>query len=256
MKISNTKWAFLTIGLGAVLACLLPWLLTSRSWFGINFLETGPVGDTIGGIAGPVLNFAGLLVIYFSLREQLAANEKQTESIILQREALDDQKRQVEAELRDSQNEKYFELTYKLLEKLAGAVHRNESVFAEIAQHDYNWNYHHTISTNEQDYEEAHKNWLRYVWKIGDMFNLFSIIMKRMDNEILTIDQKQLLASLVELQYISKLNECRIAYQGLFKDIEQTRPEQLIIVDDQREKFFLFEERLTDSINEDRIPWG
>ena len=77
-----------------------------------------------------------------------------------------------------------------------------------------------------------------------------------MDNEILTLDQKQLLASLVELQYISKLNECRIAYQGLFKDIEQTRPEQLIIVDDQREKFFLFEERLTDSINEDRIPWG
>ena len=204
MKNSNTNWAFITIGVGAFLACILPWALTSRSWFGISFLETGPVGDTIGGIAGPVLNFAGLLVIYFSLREQLAAN-------YLQRESLDEQKKQIEAEQRDSQNEKYFELTYKLLEKLADAAHRNETVFAEIAQHDYWWNYDHTLGATEQEYDEAHKQWLKYVWKIGDMSNLFSLIVRRMENEVLTLDQKQLLASLVEFQYISKLNECRIS---------------------------------------------
>lgn len=250
MKNSNTNWAFITIGVGAFLACILPWALTSRSWFGISFLETGPVGDTIGGIAGPVLNFAGLLVIYFSLREQLAAN-------YLQRESLDEQKKQIEAEQRDSQNEKYFELTYKLLEKLADAAHRNETVFAEIAQHDYWWNYDHTLGATEQEYDEAHKQWLKYVWKIGDMSNLFSLIMRRMENEVLTLDQKQLLASLVEFQYISKLNECRIAYQGIFKkDIEQNRPEQLVLIDEQRERHFLYEEALQDRINEAAIPFG
>ena len=250
MKNSKTNWALIIIVLGAVLACILPWALTSRSWFGISFHDTGPVGDTIGGIAGPVLNFAGLLVIYFSLREQLAAN-------YLQREELDEQKKQIEAEQKDSQNEKYFELTYKLVEKLADAAHRNEAVFAEVAQHDYWWNYDHTLGATEQEYDEAHKQWLKYVWKIGDMSNLFSLIMRRMENEVLTLDQKQLLASLVEFQYISKLNECRIAYQGIFKkDIEQNRPEQLVLIDEQRERHFLYEEALQDRINEAAIPFG
>jgi len=249
MSKPNTTWAFITIGLGAALACVLPWLLTSRSWLGISFHDTGPVGDTIGGIAGPVLNFAGLLVIYFSLREQLVAN-------YLQREALDDQKQQIEAEKRESQNEKYFELTYTLLEKLADSVHRNETVFAEVAQHDYWWNFDNTLAASDKEHEDADKKWLGYVWKIRGMLSLFSLIMDRMDNEILTLDQKQLLASLVELQYISKLDECRIAYQGLFEDTEKNPPEQLIIIDDQRIRLFQYQETLRGRIAENSIPWG
>ncbi|MDU0369561.1 hypothetical protein ACFPAF_04075 [Hymenobacter endophyticus] len=39
--------------------------------------NTGTLGDTIGGIAGPILNFVGLLVLYFSLREQYEARSEQ-----------------------------------------------------------------------------------------------------------------------------------------------------------------------------------
>jgi hypothetical protein len=42
--------------------------------------KTGTLGDTIGGIAGPILNFAGLYIIYLSLREQFEANEIQKDS--------------------------------------------------------------------------------------------------------------------------------------------------------------------------------
>ncbi|OGX82702.1 hypothetical protein BEN48_17555 [Hymenobacter glacialis] len=190
-----------------------------------------------------------MLVIYFSLREQLAAN-------YLQREELDEQKKQIEAEQKDSQNEKYFELTYKLVEKLADAAHRNEAVFAEVAQHDYWWNYEHNLSTDNKEHEEADRKWLSYVWRIGDMHNLFSLVVNRMESEILALDQKQLLASLVDLQYISKLNECRIAYQGLFKDVEQNRPDQLVLIDEQRERLFTYEQSLQDRINEEAIPFG
>lgn len=62
--------------MGTVLSLILPWVLTHFS-SGISFIETGPIGDTIGGITGPVLNFTGLLVVYLSLREQFLSNQIQ-----------------------------------------------------------------------------------------------------------------------------------------------------------------------------------
>ncbi|WP_426491369.1 hypothetical protein [Hymenobacter sp. 102] len=74
--INTTRWAVWTIVLGALLSLVLPWALT-HFHSGISFAETGPIGDTIGGITGPVLNFTGLLVVYFSLREQFLSNQIQ-----------------------------------------------------------------------------------------------------------------------------------------------------------------------------------
>ncbi|TGE26893.1 hypothetical protein [Hymenobacter metallicola] len=45
------------------------------------FGDTGTVGDTIGGIAGPILNLAGMIIVYFSLLEQFRANNDQNEAI-------------------------------------------------------------------------------------------------------------------------------------------------------------------------------
>ena len=247
MRKSNTAWAFITIGLGAVLACILPWVLTSRSWFGISFHDTGPVGDTIGGITGPVLNFAGLLVIYFSLREQLAAND-------LQRVALDDQKRQIETEQRDSQNEKYFELTYKLLEKLSDAAQKSEPNFIDMVKLDYYHQHGNQLIYTDQEDDEANKMWLWYYRQIQDMLNLYSLIMSRMETDILSLDQKQLLVSLLELQYISKLDRCRIEYQDLFKNIDEKRQEQLIVLDDQRDRLYNYNEALKGKVADANIP--
>lgn len=75
-KQNSTQWAVWTIILGAALACVMPWLLT-HIYTGITFPATSHIGDNIGGIAGPILNFVGLLVVYFSLREQFKSNQLQ-----------------------------------------------------------------------------------------------------------------------------------------------------------------------------------
>lgn len=49
-----------------------------------NFAGLGTVGDTIGGIAGPLLNLAGMLIVYFSLQEQLNANTTQYNALQLE----------------------------------------------------------------------------------------------------------------------------------------------------------------------------
>lgn len=80
-KWSSNQLAVTTI-IGATLASfILPWVLTQKKFYIIDFNNTGPIGDTIGGIVGPILNFAGLLTVYFSLKEQFIANESQRESL-------------------------------------------------------------------------------------------------------------------------------------------------------------------------------
>ncbi|MCB2380449.1 hypothetical protein LGH70_22845 [Hymenobacter sp. BT635] len=76
---TNTKWAVWTICIGAFLSIILPALISQFywEWPGVNFHDTGQVGDTIGGVAGPILNFVGLLVVYFSLREQAKSMAEQ-----------------------------------------------------------------------------------------------------------------------------------------------------------------------------------
>lgn len=53
---SKTLRILITVVIALVfIAMFLPWLLTSCSWFGLDFSDTGPVGDTIGGIMGPFI---------------------------------------------------------------------------------------------------------------------------------------------------------------------------------------------------------
>ena len=42
----------------------------------ISFKNTGQIGDTIGGITAPFLSFFGAILVYFTLRAQIKANEK------------------------------------------------------------------------------------------------------------------------------------------------------------------------------------
>lgn len=80
-KWTSNQLVIITI-IGATLASfILPWALTQSKFYIIDFNSTGPIGDTIGGIVGPILNFAGLLAVYFSLKEQFIANEAQRNSL-------------------------------------------------------------------------------------------------------------------------------------------------------------------------------
>jgi hypothetical protein len=46
-----------------------------------NFLNTGPIGDTIGGITAPIFNLISGVIIFYSFREQLRANRIQSDAL-------------------------------------------------------------------------------------------------------------------------------------------------------------------------------
>ncbi len=74
---SNFK-AIATLIIGCLLALFMPYVLTRKVYFqSLDFSETGQIGDTIGGIVGPLLNFTGLILVYLSFRQQFEANEIQ-----------------------------------------------------------------------------------------------------------------------------------------------------------------------------------
>ena len=70
-----------------VLACVsisgLPALLTSRSL--IDFTETGQIGDTIGGIMGPVVAMIAAYLTFIAFWVQKQANEVQRQDIKVER---------------------------------------------------------------------------------------------------------------------------------------------------------------------------
>lgn len=70
----TTRWAVLTIVLGAGLTFWLVWAVLHHY---PDFNTPNQLGGAIGGIAGPILSFIALLVVYFSLREQYNANQLQ-----------------------------------------------------------------------------------------------------------------------------------------------------------------------------------
>lgn len=54
-------------------------LLFVQNWTGIDFNGTGPIGDTIGGLTSPFLNFLSVTLLYLTLKEQMKFNIKQVD---------------------------------------------------------------------------------------------------------------------------------------------------------------------------------
>lgn len=51
------------------LILMLPFILT-RSWLDIDFLNTGQIGDTIGGTTAPAIGMITILLIYLTFNSQ------------------------------------------------------------------------------------------------------------------------------------------------------------------------------------------
>jgi hypothetical protein len=79
----------MVIGLGIFMFILgmiiIPVAITQMSW-GVDFSETGPIGDTIGGIMGPIIGFLGAFLTFLAFLVQSQANRKQWDAINQQRE--------------------------------------------------------------------------------------------------------------------------------------------------------------------------
>ncbi|MPQ49100.1 hypothetical protein GCQ56_19040 [Marinifilum sp. N1E240] len=75
MNIKN----FTILIVGVILVFIAMYLFTRPAIFDIwDFSETGPVGDTIGGISAPVINLFGAFLVYISFKEQIKANDNQS----------------------------------------------------------------------------------------------------------------------------------------------------------------------------------
>ena len=67
---------------GVICVCLFPYILT-RDWGCIKFGEaTGAIGDTIGGTTAPVVGVLSIILLYFTLSEQMAFNKRQQEAAV------------------------------------------------------------------------------------------------------------------------------------------------------------------------------
>lgn len=66
---------------GVLSLVIAPILLTQFAWK-FDFTETGQIGDTIGGTASPILSFIGALLVYFSFKQQMAANKIQISALM------------------------------------------------------------------------------------------------------------------------------------------------------------------------------
>ena len=67
----------------AVLICCLPWLITC--YINPNFYYTGQIGDTIGGIMGPIVAIAAAGLTFIAFWVQYKANIQQRHDIAVER---------------------------------------------------------------------------------------------------------------------------------------------------------------------------
>lgn len=62
----------------ALFALIAPLLFTRKAWFfDVSFVDTGQIGDTIGGISAPFIGLVGAFLVYKSFEAQIKANHQQ-----------------------------------------------------------------------------------------------------------------------------------------------------------------------------------
>lgn len=83
------KRANFALIIGVLSLVFAPILLTQFSWR-FDFTETGQIGDTIGGTASPILSFIGAILVYFSFKQQMAANRIQINALLDEKQSKND----------------------------------------------------------------------------------------------------------------------------------------------------------------------
>lgn len=98
LPLKSAKW-LLRVGIPL---CLLTPLIFTRSCEGPNFLATGQIGDTIGGITAPFINLLGAILVFLALKAQVEAN-------LLIQEQIDEQAADKKIELESKQLHTFYE---------------------------------------------------------------------------------------------------------------------------------------------------
>ena len=77
-KLGVVEWAVIIVsGLLIIFSFFAPSIFTKSNTNGIDFTETGPIGDTIGGIMNPFIAIAGVFLTFLAFYIQYKANKQQ-----------------------------------------------------------------------------------------------------------------------------------------------------------------------------------
>ena len=70
----EARTTLLILIIGIALTIVAAWLLI-QDWSAIKFINTGQIGDTIGGITSPIFYLIGSILVYKALQAQIIANK-------------------------------------------------------------------------------------------------------------------------------------------------------------------------------------
>lgn len=73
------KIIIIMIAIGIVFALIAPFVFTRTGLAYLDFRETGQIGDTIGGITAPIIGILSVILLFYTLWEQIVFNKKQKE---------------------------------------------------------------------------------------------------------------------------------------------------------------------------------
>lgn len=77
----NLRWyQYVLFWLGIIGVFVSPWLFTRPfpfNWTFFDFSQSGQIGDTIGGITTPIVGLVSILLLWWTLREQVKFNAQQ-----------------------------------------------------------------------------------------------------------------------------------------------------------------------------------
>lgn len=160
----------------------------------LDFSKTGQIGDTIGGITSPIINFLGAVLVYISFKSQQRANEQQWKAI------------------KHEDRIKYFDLTLKKIEDLLFEISKEKGMYLYSIQIRDSLNRKEDIS-----HYYAKKNIFRI--KLGIFLNTFSNFCERLKKSNIDLEIKENYFSELFLRALDQANYIYILQESLSKFI-------------------------------------
>ncbi|XOV91650.1 MAG: hypothetical protein ACFHWX_15730 [Bacteroidota bacterium] len=75
-KDNSESWITYLMVIGALLVLVMPWVFTNSDFYrGIDFSNTGQIGDTIGGITAPIIGLLSAFIVFKAFQAQIKANK-------------------------------------------------------------------------------------------------------------------------------------------------------------------------------------
>lgn len=100
LKNKMIGYSLLSLPVFIVIYLLFPFILTRTNIWDISYVNTGQIGDTFGGILGPIIGYIGVLTTFWAFYLQYETNNEQREQF---------KKQDLDLKIERFEN-KYFEL--------------------------------------------------------------------------------------------------------------------------------------------------